>query len=272
MVNTSKQHTKKKKVLKPKIKKTKNKEIKKTKNSKDIASLIKTLIKIETTQERYLKELLDIVKNGGTFAKTPLLETETKIAKIDDLKEVMDSKLKKSNITNMEREISLDIPSLRIKDKFKLDDKIEDKIKKFESKKRTSFFGLKRNKDDSELLKKMVTENMKKLLQLNDDKKQIIGLSYILRQFIEIKFKIPQTLTYQEIIAEIKSRVIKDDLKIRLIEFFSKLLEEIYKGDELTISVDESFDLANQTIQEFNKHDIIKKEQPEKTEDSNISK
>ncbi len=266
--NRSKPPAKKKRNVK-----TNNKKQKKTKSSNELADLIKTLINIETKQELYIKELLDIVKNGGTFVKNPLKETETKIANIGNLKKVLDLKLKKNNMTNVEREISLDIPSLRIKDKFKIEDKLENKIRKFENKKIKSFFGFKKNDDDKDLLKKMVTKNMKKLLQLNDDRKQIIGLSYILRQFLEIKFSIPQTLTYLEMITELKSRDINNDLKIKLIEFFSKLLEEIYKGDELTISVDESFELTNQTIQELGKQDKIKKELEKKqeilTQDSN---
>ncbi len=249
-----------------KRKKTIKSTTKKTDSLTNINALLKELIKTETTQEKYMKELLELIKSGGTFVKNPLHETETKIKKMDNLKEVFDSKLKGGGMINIEREISLDIPSLRIKDKFKLEDKIEDKVKNFEGKKRKSFFGLKRNKDDTELLKKMVTENLKKLLQLDDDRKQIIGLSYILRQFLEIKFRIFQTLTYQEMIDELKTRAIKDDLKIKLIEFFSKLLEEVYRGDELTISVDESFNLANQTIQELSKQEKIKKDSEKKLE------
>lgn len=251
---------------KPKRKKTLP-DTKKTRPSNNINTLLKELIKIETKQEKYMKELLDTIKGERTFVKNPLHETETKIAKIDNLKGTLDSKLKETNLTNVEREISLDIPSLRIKNKFKLDDNIEDKVKKFENKKRKfGLFGLKQKKDDKEILKNLILINLKKLLQLDDDRKQIIGLSYILRQFLEIKFRIPQTLTYLEIITELKSRDFKDELKIKLIEFFSKLLEEIYKGDELTISVDESFDLANQTIQELSKYDKIKKKSEKKLE------
>jgi hypothetical protein len=255
MANNSKKSKKNRKPNKPKKKNSKT-------NSTN--SLLKKLINIEKTQEKYIKELLDIFKENNTAIKIPEKITETKaeekqITKLENIKIPQEEKLKENGLAKAEREISLDIPSLKIKDKFELEDEVKEKVKNFEKrkKKKLGLFGGKKELDKKTKLKKLALENMKKLSKLNDERKQIIGISYILRQFLEVKFGIAHTLKYSEIVEELKSREIENTIRLHLIDLFNKLPKEIYSGEKINISLDFCFNLANQTIQELSKFEKI---------------
>lgn len=238
----------------------KNKKItsRKSFELKETNELLKKLISIEKKQNKLIEELLELLKTNQNI--TEIRKENINLDVKASLKPVTKNFNSENGITRMEREITLDIPSLIIKDKFKLEEEVEEKVKKFDKhKKGFSLFRRKKREDEKEKLKKLSLENLKKLIQIHDERKQIVGISYILRQFLEIKFRIPHTLTYSKIINEIKDRKIDEELKVKLINFFSKLLEEIYKGEKLDISTDYAFKLANQVVQELSKYNKIEK-------------
>jgi len=235
-----------------------SKKSKKLSELKETNELLKKLINIEKKQNKLIEGLIEYLSNSNIRDTNNLektnLEIETKATIEPELK------TKEKSLTNVEREILLDIPSLSIKDKFKLEEEVKEKVKKLEEhKKGFGFFRKRKKENEKEKLKKTVLNNLKKLTKIHDERKQIVGISYILRQFLEIKFKISHTLTYSKMIEELKLRKIDENLKNQLITFFTKLLEEIYKGEKIDISVDYAFKLANQTIQELSKYDKIEK-------------
>ena len=241
-----------------KSKKIHKKVTKKSSGANETNELLKKLINIEKKQNKLTEKLIELLSNNN-------IEVTNHTGKIDlEIKSQTTTepklKIKENSLANVEREILLDIPSLNIKDEFKINEEIKEKVKKLEEHKKG--FGLFRNKkkeNENEKLKKITLKNLKKIIQTHDERKQIVGISYILRQFLEIKFRISQSLTYSKMISEIKSRKIEENLKNQLITFFSKLLEEIYKGEKIDISADYAFKLANQTIQELSKYNRIEK-------------
>jgi hypothetical protein len=121
------------------------------------------------------------------------------------------------------------------------------------------FFLLKREPDQNEKLKTMVLDNLKKVSKLSDDRKKIVAVSYVLRQFLEVKFKIAKTLTYPEMVQEVQLRDIDPYIKTHLVELFTKLPESVYKGVKLDITAEACMDLAQKTVQKFGGKDTIKR-------------
>jgi len=240
-----------------------SKKSKKLSELKETNELLKKLINIEKRQNELIKELIKHLSNSNIEDTNTLEKTDLKIGTKATIEPEL--KTKEKGLANAEREILLDIPSLSIKDKFKLEEEVKEKVKKLEEhRKGFSLFRKKKKENEKEKLKKLVLDNLKKLTKIHDERKQIVGISYILRQFLEIKFKISHTLTYSKMIEELKLRKIDENLKNQLITFFTKLLEEIYKGEKIDISVDCAFKLANQTIQELSKYDKIEKVETKK--------
>ncbi|MGC9310096.1 MAG: hypothetical protein ACP5E4_00035, partial [Candidatus Aenigmatarchaeota archaeon] len=87
--------------------------------------------------------------------------------------------------------------------------------------------------------------------KLSDERRQVVAVSYILRQFLEVKFGISKTLTYSEMVVELGSRDIDMYVKTHLIELFTKLPETIYRGAPLSITSESCFDLARKTLQKL---------------------
>lgn len=105
-------------------------------------------------------------------------------------------------------------------------------------------------------LKKLSLQNLAKVGQMDDKRAAIVGVGYVLKEFLQIKFRIPHELTYGELVSEIEDAKMKDDLKRPLTRFFSKLSNASYASDDYARGLSEDhfpgiYDMAKHVINEL---------------------
>jgi hypothetical protein len=221
-------------------------------------ALLKKLMESQLAQQKAIKKILakELVENNSTF-NIPQVENGSIGLKLIDSAEKKEGD---ESIKSAELQVSLDIPSIRIKEKFNSADELTQKIKQAEKKKSVmEMLGLVHEPDDKTKLNAMVLDNLKKACVLKDERKRIIAISYILRQFLEVKFRITKSLTYSEIILEIQSKDIDPYLKTNLKDLFTKLPDSVYRGAPLDLSPESCLDLAQKTVQKLGPMDFSKK-------------
>lgn len=225
-------------------------------------TLLRKLIEINAELHKQMNEIIEAMKiKNATFSipdgvKSPQPPEAEKSKELEDLLK----KETEKSLTIVEKEIFIDIPSLKIKEYFSTENDVQQKVKEIEqNKKFLGLFSLKNEPDEKQKLKALSIENLKKVAKLSDERKQVVAISYILRQFLEVKFRIPKTLTYTEMVAEIQARDIDPYIKAHLIELFTKLPEAVYRGTELHIKSGDCFDLANKTLQKLSDKNPIKR-------------
>ncbi|RLI88598.1 MAG: hypothetical protein DRO62_03475 [Candidatus Altiarchaeales archaeon] len=103
----------------------------------------------------------------------------------------------------------------------------------------------------SEKLRRLALENLKKVREIEDERKAIIGVAYVLKEFLEVKFDIPHELTYLELIRELRSRGINPKLKGTLITFFKRTSIMIYANMPKMDTFSRVYSLAERTINEL---------------------
>ncbi len=242
--------------------KTKEFDLASLKNA-DTKTLLRKLIEVNIEHQKQIKELLEAMKgktatfdlpNAGKLEAMPGLEGLKPDAAKNQKAEP------EKDLKSAEKEVSIDIPSLKIKDQFSTDNAVQQKGKELDKKKKfLGLFSFEKEPDEKQKLKSLSIDNLKKAAKLGDERKQVVAISYILRQFLEVKFKIPKTLTYSEMVAELQAREIDPYVKTHLIELFTKLPESVYRGTELNIKAAECFDLANRTLQKLADKSSIKR-------------
>lgn len=105
----------------------------------------------------------------------------------------------------------------------------------------------------SEKLRRMSLENLGRIKEIKDEKKSIVGVAYVLKEFLQIKFKINKELTYRELLDEIKGRDIKKDIKDQLLDFFKGISMSLYAGVRDHESFSKAYNLAEKTINELSR-------------------
>lgn len=100
-------------------------------------------------------------------------------------------------------------------------------------------------------LKKLALENLSRMKGAEDERKAIVGVAYVLKQFLEIKFEITNELTYSELIRELRNRPMNNELRSRLIAFFKNTSLMVYANGPKADSFQKAYSLAEKTIKEL---------------------
>jgi len=103
----------------------------------------------------------------------------------------------------------------------------------------------------SEKLRRLALENLNRIKEIKDERKAIVGVAYVLKEFLEVKFEIPHELTYLELIKELRSGEINPDLKGTLITFFKRTSIMVYANTPKMDSFSRAYNLAEKTINEL---------------------
>ncbi|MBN2014258.1 MAG: hypothetical protein JW778_03670 [Candidatus Altiarchaeota archaeon] len=103
----------------------------------------------------------------------------------------------------------------------------------------------------SNKLKRLSLENLSRMKEIEDERKAIVGIAYVLKEFLEIKYEISQELTYTELIRELRTREMNNELRNRLITFFKKTALMVYANAPKIDSFSKVYSLAERTIKEL---------------------
>jgi hypothetical protein len=103
----------------------------------------------------------------------------------------------------------------------------------------------------SDKLRRLALENLDRVKGIKDEKKAIIGVAYVLKEFLEVKFEIPHELTYLELVNELRGKSMDDNLKNKLITFFKRTSVMIYANTQKMDTFSGAYGLAERTIKEL---------------------
>jgi hypothetical protein len=100
-------------------------------------------------------------------------------------------------------------------------------------------------------LKRMSLENLNKIKEVREERRAIIGVAYVLKQFLQVRFNIPHEVTYHELVEELKGRDIDNELKNQLMEFFRRMPVMMYARVPLNESLPKAYNIAERAINEL---------------------
>ncbi len=97
-------------------------------------------------------------------------------------------------------------------------------------------------------LRRMSLENLGKIKEIKDERRALIGVAYVLKQFLEVRFDIKREVTYHELVDELKTRDIDRELKEQLMDFFKRMPVMMYAHVPLNESMPKAYNIAEKTI------------------------
>ncbi|MGC9310097.1 MAG: hypothetical protein ACP5E4_00040, partial [Candidatus Aenigmatarchaeota archaeon] len=121
----------------------------------NVGQLLKKLIEVNIEQQKKINELLSVAKQApGDSAVGEAAQAPQESAGIASIGGAEGGSAVLEGMKNVERELTLDIPSLKIKDHFSTEKNVEEKVKAFEEKKkRKGLFTFKKEPDEKQKLK-----------------------------------------------------------------------------------------------------------------------
>ena len=161
-------------------------------------------------------------------------------------------------IGEMKDELKLNDLRKEFKDELKAKEEEKKEEEKAEEKSRFAFlnFILKFLKKITEeggpaKLRRLSLENLEKVKEIKDERKAVIGVAYVLKQFLEVRYRIPHELTYLELINDLRNREIDDELRDTLIKFFKRISIMVYANIPPMDKFTAAYNLAEKTIREL---------------------
>jgi len=135
---------------------------------------------------------------------------------------------------------------------------IEEKIKEMEEQKKLvnrikNFFKRKKVESEKEKLRRLCLENLKKAELMKSKKDQVVACAHILKQLLEVKLRIPKSLTYSELIGELEKSKEAIPMKEELIDFFRRMSVEEYADGLEKEEPGFAFKLAKEAIEKLTK-------------------
>jgi hypothetical protein len=102
-----------------------------------------------------------------------------------------------------------------------------------------------------EKLKRLTLENLGRVKGVEDERKAIVGVAYVLKEFLEVKYEIPHELTYSDLIREIRARQMNNDTRNKLITFFKNTTLMVYANAPKADSFQKAYSMAERAIKEL---------------------
>ncbi len=97
-------------------------------------------------------------------------------------------------------------------------------------------------------LRRLSLENLSKIKEIKEERRAIVGVAYVLKQFLEVRFDIPIEVTYHDLIEEIKGKDMDKELKDQLLDFFRKIPVIMYARVPVKENLPKIYSLAEKTI------------------------
>jgi hypothetical protein len=102
-----------------------------------------------------------------------------------------------------------------------------------------------------EKLKRLTLENLGRVKGVEDERKAIVGVAYVLKEFLEVKYEIPHELTYTDLIRELRARQMNNDTRNKLITFFKNTTLMVYANAPKADSFQKAYGMAERAIKEL---------------------
>jgi hypothetical protein len=221
------------------------------------------------------EEKIEVVKELKKEKKKRKKIKETKVKKNTEIvKDIIDTSMQEENVEEedekkekSEKKVEEEkIELIRLKDKFLTQEilKKEESEKGGEKKKRKKEAGLlqkviKRKKEEEKRdLYSLVMENFNRIKNVTNERRAVILTAHVLKEFLEIKFRIPKELTYTELIDEIKQRKIEKGLKKNLMSFFENM-QYLEYANMLKADVDSVLNFAMHVVENLKAVEFIEK-------------
>jgi hypothetical protein len=102
-----------------------------------------------------------------------------------------------------------------------------------------------------EKLKRLSLENLSRVKGVGDERKALVGIAYVLKEFLEVKYEIPHELTYTDLIREIRARQMNNDTRNKLITFFKNTTLMVYANGPKADSFQRAYGMAERAIKEL---------------------
>jgi hypothetical protein len=102
-----------------------------------------------------------------------------------------------------------------------------------------------------EKLRRLSMANLGKIKELKEERRAIIGVAYVLKQFLQVRYNIAREVTYHELVDELKGKEMDRELKEQLTDFFRKMPAMMYAKVPLNESLPRSYNLAERVIKEL---------------------
>lgn len=178
-----------------------------------------------------------------TVEEKPKSEERKKEVELKEIKKEFDLKPKEKK----------EEKSKEIKEEIKIEPEKKKEVKPPEIKKPKKpgllkrILGLAKEETEEQKLLRLTMENLSKVRNIQDKRRAIIETVHVLKDFLEVKMKIAEQLTYEEIIEELKKRKLDPKLRQEMIEFFNRInIEEYATGFD-----NESFENVYNTVIDF---------------------
>ncbi|MBN2251841.1 MAG: hypothetical protein JW724_07195 [Candidatus Altiarchaeota archaeon] len=104
---------------------------------------------------------------------------------------------------------------------------------------------------EKDKLKRLSLENMGKVKTIKEERRALIGIAYVLKQFLEVKYNLPREVTYHELVYELKGKNMDKQLKEQLMDFFEKMPLMMYARAGLPENLPRAYTIAERTINEL---------------------
>jgi hypothetical protein len=102
-----------------------------------------------------------------------------------------------------------------------------------------------------EKLKRLTLENLGRVKGVEDERKAIVGVAYVLKEFLEVKYEIPHELTYTDLIRELRAKQMNNDTRNKLITFFKNTTLMVYANAPKADSFQKAYSMAERAIKEL---------------------
>ena len=108
----------------------------------------------------------------------------------------------------------------------------------------------------TEKLRKLSMDNLSKVGQMNDKRSAIVGVGYVLKEYLQIRMRIPHEMTYSELVGKIRELDVKEEARQPLLKFFQRLSNAAYSSDDNMDGLSEDnfpgiYDMAKSIITEY---------------------
>ena len=243
----------------------KTSEIEVVKRDDEISIIVKKKSGTGKTTVEDIKGIMDIeriaeIQDTETEAKdkSPDIDIEDKLEEIESMS-LEESGGSSFLIGEMKDELKLNDLRREFKDELKAKKEEEEKgEEEVEEKSRFAFLNfilkfLKKTTEESgpAKLRRLSLENLEKVKEIKDERKAVIGVAYVLKQFLEVRYRIPHELTYLELINDLRNREMDDELRNKLIKFFKRISIMVYANIPSMDKFTAAYNLAEKTIREL---------------------
>lgn len=105
---------------------------------------------------------------------------------------------------------------------------------------------------DTDKLKRLTLENLERVrASIKDERRAIIGIAYVLKGFLQVRFGINKEMTYMRLLKELESKEMKEDIRKSILDFYKRLTIEEYATGLSGWRLEEVYNMARWVVEEL---------------------